>query len=105
MTDDQVNEIGRKLCFLADKVGNPEPTEQPFLKLPTMLSKRQFVMSVADVQSSKTKTVSLKDAVGQVSADVIRVCPPGYPYLFYGEIISKSTLLILGPEFKIEIIE
>jgi len=73
------------------------------MELPKLLSTRQFVRSIPEVWSSETKLMKIKDAIGMISADCIRICPPGYPFLFFGELIVESMLKVVDPEKEIEV--
>ena len=61
-------------------------------------------MDLRDVLSSKTDKITLKDAVGRVSAEVKSVSPPGYPILLYGELIKEEHLKYFQASDQIKVV-
>jgi arginine decarboxylase len=51
----------------------------------------QTKMSMRDAFFAETTVMSLKEAVGRISADTICVYPPGIPVLLPGEVISQES--------------
>ncbi|MFH1784352.1 MAG: aminotransferase class I/II-fold pyridoxal phosphate-dependent enzyme [bacterium] len=72
---------------IADKYRKAKPLrELPFLPLET-----EMVMTPADALARKSEKVSLKKAVGKVSAEIFSMYPPGIPILIPGELIKKEV--------------
>ena len=63
------------------------------------------VMSPREAYFAKKRLVKIEDAVGEVSAEVIALCPPGISVLLPGEIINEEHLPYLSDFNEIEIVE
>ena len=101
MTDSDALSMASKINKLADNISTPGA--ELSMHMPDLLTNRQFMKSISEVWSSETKVMKIKDAIGMVSADCIRLCPPGYPFLFFGEKIVPSMLNLVDPEREIEV--
>jgi arginine/lysine/ornithine decarboxylase len=44
------------------------------------------------VLSAEKETLPIEKCVGKISAEVYYSCPPGYPLLIYGEVISEEHI-------------
>ena len=77
-----------------------------------------LIMPVRETVFSPKVAVSLEEAVGRISADIIAPYPPGVPLLIPGELIRneeietiKKTLALggsvygIGPEFRIKVVK
>jgi arginine/lysine/ornithine decarboxylase len=47
------------------------------------------------VLSSEKETLPIEKCVGKISAEVYYSCPPGYPLLIYGEVITQEHITFL----------
>ncbi|MEW6515712.1 MAG: aminotransferase class I/II-fold pyridoxal phosphate-dependent enzyme [candidate division FCPU426 bacterium] len=73
-----------------DAQGTPHASRKEHLRFPEELP--EVVMTPREAVFSATKKVSLKAAVGQISAEVFSPYPPGIPLLNPGERISGEIL-------------
>lgn len=69
-------------------------------KLPTIQSvpshTTMLAMSYAELRNASTEFISIKEASGRISAEMVTPYPPGIPLIMYGEKISDTQLEALS---------
>eukprot|EP01023_Acetabularia_acetabulum_P037949 TRINITY_DN3624_c0_g1_i1.p1 TRINITY_DN3624_c0_g1~~TRINITY_DN3624_c0_g1_i1.p1 ORF type:complete len:482 (-),score=48.69 TRINITY_DN3624_c0_g1_i1:467-1888(-) len=89
---------------IVNGITNNEIEDQQSL-LQKLLSNRKIVWDIRDVFGSKNKVVSPSESVGNISADMVSRCPPGYPVLTYGEQVTEHHLCFIQEEGGISIVD
>lgn len=69
--------------------------EKTFLPLETELPKNERVLSLKDAFYQKKEKISIREAVGKISASIITPYPPGIPLVVPGERISEETMTFI----------
>lgn len=86
-TDEGMERLAKAMLEMDKKV---LPAKQPLAKGQMLLPQR--VCDIEDALQGKTIEITLKDSVGNVSADFLWAYPPGIPLVAPGEKISQDVL-------------
>ena len=62
-------------------------------------------MSLRDAFYAEKETISKKDAIGRISAEVVAECPPGISILLPGELITEEHLPYLNDYDSLEVVK
>lgn len=65
----------------------------------------QIKMSLRDAYFAEKETISKKDAIGRISAEVVAECPPGISILLPGELITEEHMPYLNDYETLEVIK
>jgi arginine decarboxylase len=95
-TDEDCDRLLTGLQQLSDRILEPcnnsindESNYEIFTEIPII------VLSPRDAFFAKSKLVTVNDAIGQISADLICPYPPGIPIIMPGEQITETTIAYL----------
>ena len=69
-----------------------EQTEDTVRLIRNLYTIKEKKMEMHEAMELPAKTVSLEKAIGEVSADLLSLYPPGIPILLPGEIIEKNFI-------------
>ena len=104
ITDDEVDDIIARIKVIAKRNKHMENNLMEDMVYANLIQNRNIVMPIKEVWAQKTETIPIGEAVGRISADCIRPCPPGFPFIFYGETIKKQNVQLLGEDRMVEVI-
>ena len=62
-------------------------------------------MSLRDAYYSEKETISKKDAIGRISAEVVAECPPGISILLPGELITQEHMPYLNDYETLDVVK
>ncbi len=65
----------------------------------------KIMMSLRDAYYANKETVSKKEAIGRISAEVVAECPPGISILLPGELITEEHIPYLNDYDNLEVVK